>query len=86
MEWAPGDRVGGAREGGEPVGRRPSHHEKCPGEAMVHDDRTYMDDEGIEYVVPGGEDEESGSIVPVYDSPGGRLWGADDAWGGYAAE
>ena len=32
---------------------------------MVHDDTTYLDDEGLAYVVPGGEDEESGTIMPV---------------------
>lgn len=54
---------------------------------MVHDESTYMDDEGLEYVVPGGEDEESaGSIVVVHGTPGGRLWGAHDAYGGYDAE
>jgi hypothetical protein len=54
---------------------------------MVHDQSTYMDDEGLEYVVPGGEDEESaGSIMPVRVTTGGRLWGADDAYGGYDAE
>jgi hypothetical protein len=53
---------------------------------MVHDDRTYMDDEGLEYVELGGADEDSGSIVVVQDTPGGRLWGAHEAWGGYDAE
>src|SRR5689334_13771245 len=65
----------------------PEQHGERPGGAMVHDESTYMDDEGLEYVVPGGEDEEStGSIVVVRGSPGGRLWGADDAYGGYDAE
>ncbi|WP_395813747.1 hypothetical protein [Archangium minus] len=53
---------------------------------MVHDDTTYMDDEGLEYVVPGGEDEDSGSIMTVRVTTGGRLWGADDAYGGYDAD
>jgi hypothetical protein len=53
---------------------------------MVHDHTTYMDDEGIEYVALGGDDEESGSIIPVHDTAGGRMWGADEAWGGYEAE
>lgn len=53
---------------------------------MVHDDRTYMDDEGLEYVALGGEDEESSSVSPVRVTPGGRLWGADDSYGGYDAE
>ncbi len=70
-----------SREAGDPwsTGER-------PGEAMVHDHTTYMDDEGIEYVALGGEDEESGSIIPVHDTAGGRMWGADEAWGGYEAE
>ncbi len=53
---------------------------------MVHDERTYMDDEGLEYVELGGEDEESGSIMPVHVTAGGRLWRADEAYGGYDAE
>jgi hypothetical protein len=53
---------------------------------VEHNERTYMDDEGLEYVELGGCDEEAGSIMPVSDSPGGRLWGADEAWGGYDAE
>jgi len=53
---------------------------------MVHDETTYMDDEGLEYVVPGGEDEDSGYIMPVRVTTGGRLWGADEAYGGYDAE
>jgi hypothetical protein len=53
---------------------------------MQHDDRTYMDDEGLPYVELGGGDEEAESIVPVVGGPGGRLWGADEAWGGYDAE
>jgi hypothetical protein len=53
---------------------------------MVHDERTYMDDEGLPYVELGGDDEESGAVVPVSDGPGGRLWGANEAWGGYDAE
>ena len=53
---------------------------------MRHDDTTYMDDEGLAYVVPGGEDEESGTIMPVRVTTGGRLWGADDSYGGYDAE
>jgi hypothetical protein len=61
-------------------------HGKRPGGAMVHDDTTYLDDEGLAYVVPGGEDDESGTIMPVRVTTGGRLWGADDAYGGYDAE
>jgi hypothetical protein len=53
---------------------------------MVHDDRTYMDDEGLEYVALGGEDEESGAIITVHDTAGGRMWGANEAYGGYDAE
>ncbi len=60
--------------------------EARPGEAMVHDETTYMDDEGMEYVELGGQDEESGYIVPVRVTTGGRLWGADEAYGGYDAE
>ncbi len=53
---------------------------------MVHDDTTYMDDEGLEYVAPGGDDEESRAMMPVRVTIGGRLWGADEAYGGYDAE
>jgi hypothetical protein len=53
---------------------------------MVHDYTTYMDDEGLEYVELGGADEESEFVMPVYATTGGRLWGAEEAWGGYDAE
>jgi hypothetical protein len=53
---------------------------------MVHDETTYLDDEWCEYVELGGRDEESESVVPVLITPGGRLWGAHEAWGGYDAE
>lgn len=51
---------------------------------MRHDDTVYWDDEGQEYVAPGVDEEEE-PVKPVqWES--GRLWGADEAYGGYEAE
>jgi hypothetical protein len=87
MGWAPGDRESGARvEAASQLAGDLKQHGSVQGEAMVHDDTTYMDDEGLAYVVPGGEDEESGTIMPVRVTTGGRLWGADESYGGYDAE
>lgn len=52
---------------------------------MRHDDTVYWDDEGLEYVAPGGEEEAAGPAHPVQEE-GGRLWGADEAYGGYESE
>ncbi|WP_342377966.1 hypothetical protein NVS55_01475 [Myxococcus stipitatus] len=52
---------------------------------MVHDDTTYMDDEGLPYA-DLAEDGESESVTPVDGSPGGRAWGyAEESWGGWSA-
>ncbi|AGC41641.1 hypothetical protein [Myxococcus landrumensis] len=52
---------------------------------MVHDDTTYMDDEGLPYA-DLAEDGESESVTPVDGSPGGRAWGyAEESWGGWNA-
>ena len=56
------------------------------GGAMVHDDRTYLDDEGLEYVTLGGGDEELDPSGRVQVGPSGHLWGADESYGGYDAE
>ncbi|ATB29453.1 hypothetical protein [Melittangium boletus] len=53
---------------------------------MVHDDRTYLDDEGLEYASKERRDEESESPGVVRIGAGGFLWGADEAYGGYDAE
>ncbi len=55
------------------------------GATMVHDDRTYLDDEGLEYVSQGYDDEANADAsVPM--SPEGKLWGAHELYGGYDAE
>ncbi|ABF88571.1 hypothetical protein MXAN_0287 [Myxococcus xanthus DK 1622] len=51
---------------------------------MVHDDTTYMDDEGLPYVDPrqdgGAESSEADEGAP------GRRWGySEESWGGWAA-
>jgi hypothetical protein len=87
MGWVPGDRAGGDSVWApSQAAGGPKRYAERPGGAMVHDDTTYLDDEGLEYVALGGEDEESGSIIPVRLTTGGRLWGADEAYGGYDAE
>jgi len=86
MGWAPVTEQGAPAGAASQWAGDPKQHAERPGEAMVHDDTTYMDDEGLAYVVPGGEDEESGTLMPVRGTTGGRLWGADDAYGGYDAE
>jgi hypothetical protein len=53
---------------------------------MVHDDRTYLDDEGLEYVTLGGGEEELQSTGRPQVGPAGPLWGADESYGGYDAE
>lgn len=53
---------------------------------MRHDDSTYMDDEGLGFVVLGddGEDE---TVLLVTVTAGGRQWNySDEAWGGWDAE
>ncbi len=53
--------------------------------SMVHDDTTYMDDEGLPYV-DLAEDGECESVTPVDGAPGGRMWGfGEEAWGGWSA-
>jgi hypothetical protein len=52
---------------------------------MVHDENTYLDDEGLPYVnsAEGGEDESS---VPMDGAADGRKFGyGEDAWGGWYA-
>ena len=53
---------------------------------MVHDDRTYLDDEGLEYVTMGGGEEELDPTGQVQVGPSGRLWGTDESYGGYDAD
>jgi hypothetical protein len=54
---------------------------------MVHDDRTYLDDEGLEYSSRKLErEEEAEETSPTRLGAGGPLWGADEAYGGYDAE
>lgn len=53
---------------------------------MVHDDRTYLDDEGLEYVTLGGGEEELDPSGRIQVGPSGHLWGADESYGGYDAE
>jgi hypothetical protein len=52
---------------------------------MVHDETTYMDDEGLPYtkLSDDGEDE---SAAPMDGASGGRMWGyGEEAWGGWSA-
>ncbi|MFP2929470.1 hypothetical protein ACLESO_30585 [Pyxidicoccus sp. 3LG] len=52
---------------------------------MVHDDTTYMDDEGLPYVDRGDDTEREG-VSEVEGGPGGRMWGyGEEAWGGWHA-
>ena len=53
---------------------------------MVHDDRTYLDDEGLEYGVKAVREEEPESPESPRVGPEGRMWGAHEAYGGYDAE
>ena len=53
---------------------------------MVHDDRTYLDDEGMEYGKKTPREEEPEVPEPPRMGSEGRLWGAHDAYGGYDAE
>lgn len=53
---------------------------------VQHDDRTYLDDEGLEYGKTPSPREESESAEPKHLGSEGRLWGAHDAYGGYDAE
>ena len=54
---------------------------------MVHDDRTYLDDEGLEYMSRKPErEDEAEEVPPTRFGAGGNLWGADEAYGGYDAE
>jgi hypothetical protein len=51
---------------------------------MVHDEAAYLGEE-FEYVDLGGAEEDAEPIIPVGSLEGGRMWGADEAWGGYDA-
>jgi hypothetical protein len=53
---------------------------------MVHDDRTYLDDEGLEYSGWEGRKKDPDDEEPARLSPGGYLWGADETYGGYDVE
>lgn len=54
---------------------------------MVHDERTYLDDEGLEYTSRKAEREEAEEEPRLTRlGAGGSLWGADEAYGGYDAE
>ncbi|MBM7112826.1 hypothetical protein [Archangium primigenium] len=56
---------------------------------MVHDDRTYLDDEGLEYPAREHRQEDDEADAPGVVKrlgAGGQLWGADEAYGGYDAE
>ncbi len=56
------------------------------GAAMVHDDTTYMDDEGMGWL-DLGDDGESSAVTPVHVTAGGRSWTFDEEdWGGWDAE
>ncbi len=51
---------------------------------MVHDDTTYMDDEGLPYV-DLRRDGDSESLSPDEGAPG-RRWGySEESWGGWSA-
>lgn len=51
---------------------------------MVHNENTYLDDEGLPYVSSGeGNEDES---VPMDGASDGRKWSfGEDAWGGWSA-
>lgn len=53
---------------------------------MVHDDTTYMDDDGMGWLDLGADGESSG-VTPVHITAGGRTWTFDEEdWGGWDAE
>lgn len=53
---------------------------------MVHDDRTYLDDEGLEYGAAGHRPPEVEAEDVLAPEPGERLWGTHERFGGYDAE
>ena len=53
---------------------------------MVHDETTYMDDEGLPYTKSPADDGEDESAATADGSSGGRRWGySEEAWGGWHA-
>jgi hypothetical protein len=53
---------------------------------MRHDDTTYVDDEGMGFVVLGDDGENEG-VLPVTVTVGGRQWTfSEEAWGGWDPE
>jgi hypothetical protein len=56
------------------------------GGTMRHDDTTYIDDEGMGFVVLGDDGENEG-VLPVTVTAGGRQWSyGEEAWGGWDPE
>jgi hypothetical protein len=53
---------------------------------MRHDDTTYIEDEGMGFVVLGDDGETEG-VLPVTVTAGGRQWTySEEAWGGWDPE
>jgi hypothetical protein len=53
---------------------------------MVHDDTTYMDEDGMGWLDLGDDGEHSG-VTPVHITAGGRTWTfSEEDWGGWDAE
>jgi hypothetical protein len=53
---------------------------------MVHDDTTYIDDEGMGWL-DLGDDGENAGVTAVHITAGGRSWTfREEDWGGWDAE
>ena len=64
----------------------PTQAERLGEAAMVHDDTTYMDEEGMGWLDLGDDGEHSG-VTPVHITAGGRTWTfSEEDWGGWDAE
>lgn len=87
MGRAPLTDQGGARWGASGSRRLPGPPSRSVRRcSMRHDDTTYMDDDGMGFVVLG-DDGESEEVLPVTVTAGGRQWAyGEEAWGGWDPE